>query len=115
LELRKAIRKLCKSSHVIGLQELNEVHAHWLQTNLPKRWRISGVARHGLHVLWDAEELTLLTMKVLKVFPDASRSDRYRHWRRYLEARAGQSQGGGVLPSIGARQADRVVVVGRWS
>lgn len=97
LKLRGDMERLCESSHVVGLQELNESHAAWLQNSLPAGWRMAGEARHGLHVLWDDRELTLVSLKAQKVFPGTAHDDKHRHWRRYLEAGAGRT-GRGCWP-----------------
>lgn len=86
LKLQQAVATMCHACHIVGLEELNKLHAAWLETSLPPGWLMASDRALSLHLLWDDRELSLLNLTAKKVFPLAGPNDEHRHWREFVEA-----------------------------
>lgn len=90
-QLRDCVLKLCEGSHVVGIQGVRDSDSWWLRWFLPVGWAFAGDTAQGIHVLWDQRQLALQQFQVSQVFPETDKDDRYRKWRKYLEAHPGQA------------------------
>lgn len=101
-KLSQETRKLCEASHVVALQGVQETDMRQVCTRLPDSYvNRPGDREKGLHIIWDSRRLRNVSFILRRVFPDTDEG-RYRGWRKYLEARVGQSLTGRWARALGA-------------